>query len=322
MKALLLLLVLAGDERKHVEAVCPVDGFKFQALEVVGTNQWGGLDWDFCPHAFKTTPLEFFVWACPSCGFAGKKKDFEAALTDDEKISLRARLAPPIPLRKGMKQSDIPGHVKYDLLAQVHAIRKSKPEEAARAWLHASWSLRQQGAVYLDGFDEWEALRDRYGLNQPPLRMGKRNRTEFELEAAAKIEKERHFGANQVLAPYLVAYLYRKHGENGDAERALAELEKRKGQNSVVDDASAKMRASIPLEREYQKKALAAYQAALEGGGLEKTATSEVQYIIGELSRRGGDLKAAAAAYVKTLELSSSEAIRKLATDRLAALPK
>ena len=46
-----LLLGLAADERRTVPVVCPLDGTAFTAIEIVVTNQWGGIDADFCPHA-------------------------------------------------------------------------------------------------------------------------------------------------------------------------------------------------------------------------------------------------------------------------------
>lgn len=309
---------LASDDKKSVPVVCPVDGAKFTAIEIIHTNQLGGRDYDFCPHAFKTTPLEFYVWVCPSCSFAGLKKDFAAPLSDDEKKALREGLKPLEPIRKGARQADIPGHVKYDLLAQVLQFRKAKPDEVARAWLHASWVCRQRGAVYLDGFDEWEALRDGYSLNQEPIKLAKKNRTDFELEVARKIEKEigekRHArGVNRILARYLLAYLHRKHGENPDAERWLAELDGLKGENSVVDDAAARMRASIALERGFQKKAIEIYAASPDP-------TGEIAYVLGELCRRTGDSASASTWYKKAIDTSPSDALKKLASDQSAKL--
>jgi tetratricopeptide (TPR) repeat protein len=324
----ILSALLGGDEKKPVPAVCPVDGTKFTGIEIAVTNQWGGLDADFCPHAFKTTPLEFYVWTCPSCGFTGRKKDFGAKFTDEEKQALRAGLKPGEPIRKGAKQAEIPGHVKYDLLAQAARIRGGPPEERGRAWLHAAWSCRQQGAVDLDDFDEWESLRADYGLQQTPMQLGKRNRTEFDLEVARKLAKDvegRKYerGVNRILARYLLAHLYRKHGENADAERWLRELETLKGENSVVDDAAGRMRASIAREREFQKKAVEAYSEALQKGPAEPKAAPEIAYLVGELHRRTGDPQAAAEAYRKAIEgPGSSPALKDLALRQKALVEK
>ncbi len=320
-----LALLAAADEKKPAPAICPVDGAKFTAFEVLRTNEWGGVDADFCPHAYKTAPLDFHVWVCPSCAFAGRKKDFEAKLGEAEKKALAAGLKPLVPIRKGAAQGDIPGWVKYDLLAQATRIRGLPPVEVGRAYLHASWSARQQGAPYLDDFEEWEALRTSYGLNATPIQFGKKNRTPFELEVAGKIEKELAArppaGINRTLTPYLAAYLYRKHGENAGAERLLGALAGLKGENSVVDEAAARMAESIPREAEFQRKAIEVYRTTLEGGALDRRTRAEVAYLLGELFRRTGDRAAAARWFDKALADTESPDLRKLAEQQKALLP-
>src|SRR5688572_3674497 len=111
-------LLAAGDERKTVDVVCPVDGHRFQASEV-RSNRWGGVDTDFCPHAIKTTPLELYVWVCPGCRFAGRKADFEAPVSEEHRKALLAGLKPAAEFPKTARQEKIPGHVKYDLMAQA-----------------------------------------------------------------------------------------------------------------------------------------------------------------------------------------------------------
>ncbi len=317
--------ITGGDEKKTVDVVCPADGHKFQAVEMLVTNNWGGRDYDGCNHAFKTTPLEYLVWVCPSCKFAGRKRDFGAALDEGTKKSLLAGLKPMEEIKRGAKQGEIPGHVKYDLMAQAAALRGAPPAERALAYMHAAWSCRQQGAVYFEDFDEWENLRKGYGLDVQPMNL-KRNRTDFELEAVKKVEKDveqkKVFGPNKVLARYLAAYLYRKHGENAEAERWLAELSNLKGENSVVDAAAEKMKASIAREREFQKKAIEAYQAALEKEPDGSKVAPEFAYLLGELHRRTGDPKAASTFYQKAIDTTSSDAVRKLAQDQQSKLPK
>jgi hypothetical protein len=325
---LFAVLLAASDVQKQVKVTCPVDGTKFEATEITGTNHWGGRDADGCTHAFNTTPMESWIWVCPVCKFAGRKKDFETPIPEAERKALVEGLKPLAEIRKDARQAQIPGHVKYDLLAQVAQLRKAPPEEAGRAWLAASWSCRQQGAVYLADFDEWEALRDRYTLNQKPIAFGlNKNRTDFELDAARKLEKDLDAkmyekGPNRVLARYLAHYLWRKHGENVAAERWLAELEKLKGENSVVDDAAAKSRALLVPEREFQKKALESYKAAIDGGTIDRKLAPEVAYLLGELSRRLGDAKAASGWYQKCLDAAETDALKKLAAAQKAIAEK
>jgi uncharacterized protein (DUF2225 family) len=317
--ACLLAVLAVSDVQKQVKVTCPVDGTKFEATQIDATNHWGGQDTDGCVHAFKTTPLECWVWVCPVCKFAGRKKDFEGTIPEADRKPLMDGLKPLVEIRKDAKQNQIPGYVKYDLLAQVAQIRKAPIDEAGRAWLNASWSCRQQGAVYLADFDEWEVLRDRYNLNQTPIAYGlKKNRTDLDFEAVKKLEKDLDAkqyekGPNRILARYLAEYLWRKHGENAAAEHWLAELEKLKGENSIVDDAVAKSRSLLVVERDFQKKAFEAYRAAYDGPSLDKKEAPQVAYQLGELSRRLGDAKGASTWYQKCIETTDNEALKKLA---------
>ncbi len=188
-------LLLAGDEKKLVDAVCPVDGHKFQAYEVTSQDYaraWGGADRDFCKHAFKTTPLEYLAWVCPSCLYAGTKAEFapNIALTDEQKKAIAGNLKPAAEIRKGMKQDVIAGHVKFDLAAQAAILRGAPPTEVGRFYLNATWCARQQGAILIDDFDDWVEMRRDFGLEITPIDLKSKNRTELELEIAKRVEKQ------------------------------------------------------------------------------------------------------------------------------------
>ncbi|MBI2932963.1 MAG: DUF2225 domain-containing protein [Planctomycetes bacterium] len=344
------LVLAALDDVKTVDVTCPLDGHRFQAQEVVShdfARAWGGLDRDFCRHAFKTAPLQAAAWACPACGFAGGKADFDAkvALSDDDKRRILGHLAPAVPIRKGMKQDAIPGHAKFDLAAQVAVLKGAPAIEVARAYLAASWCARQEGAVQPAGYDAWLDLRKRYNLDIPPLELGSRNRTDFELDVAARIEKsiegrraqeardratveecdrdagdERRRGEargrlHEVnLLKYGAMYLYRRHGENVEALRWIEELAKAKGDNSVVDDAVRRTAESIELERAYQRKAVEWAEKTLSDAAPEKGAQAQCRYLLGELARRLGDRAKAAQWYRGALE---DPAVGKLAREQL-----
>lgn len=322
---LLLLALAAADERKLVRVKCPVDGARFSAYDVVRTNKWGGIDRDWCAHAFKTRPIDHHVWVCPKCAFAGTKKEFESEteIPEDARARLRKELKPAVPIPKGAKQKEIAGHVKFDLLAQVHALRGDGDLKIGMAYLRASWAVRQSGASDLPDFDEWTRLKERYGLTKTPMQIGLgKNRSPYDLEKARKLAGDMadkyKSGTSRVLALYLAAYLNRKHGENREALGWLEKLKELKGQNSFVDNAAKRMAESIELERRYQEKAAAFFERALDGE-LEKKARGELLYMMGELHRRLDRADTALAWYDKCIEAASG-GMQKLAAEQRALL--
>jgi hypothetical protein len=213
-------------------------------------------------------------------------------------------------------------------VAQAARLRSLGPEQAGLAWLHASWCARQQGAVDFQDFDEWDKLGAGYGLAQTPMQLGpKKNRTDFDLEAAKRIVtdidgKRYEKGPNRILARYLAAFLYRKHGENVEARRWLDEVDRLKGENSVVDEAAAKMRASLDLEASYQARAIEAYIAAIDSKRLEKRIAAEAAYVVAELFRRQGQADSAASWYQTAIDSTDSDDLRKLALQQKAKISK
>src|SRR5262245_28434871 len=113
MRLIALFLLLAFDTLKPVDVVCPIDGTKFTAMEVVSTDAawgWGGVDTDSCKHSYQSLPMEHYIWTCPSCYFSGGKAQFAAKNTP---AGIKGALKPAIQIPKGAKQDQIPGWVKY-----------------------------------------------------------------------------------------------------------------------------------------------------------------------------------------------------------------
>lgn len=321
-----VVCVPSQGDRKAVVVVCPLDAHSFPAFEPARLYGWGGTDADGCRHELGSNPLADHVWVCPSCGFAGRKKDFDKSspLDDDTKKTLRDTLKPATPLRKGMKQDEIPLGTKYDLLAQVEECRGAPALDIGRTLLTASWAVRQMGAPDLPDFDEWTTLLDRYGIRKSPLDLGKKNRSDHELEQAAKLAKDLTDGKfkegnDRLLALYLVASLQRRHGENTEARKWLPELEKLQGQNSVVDDAVKVLSASLPIEADFQRRALPRLEKAFEeASGLQRQ--SEILYQRGELHRRLGEFQKAVECYDRVSPLATGD-LRKLAERQRKLLP-
>lgn len=311
-----LLLLGAPDETEPVDVVCPVDGTKFKAARLKRTNFWGGTDRDFCQHAYKTFPLEVQVWICPGCSYGGTEAQFSGAdgkpivLDDATKRKLREELKPANALPKRVTQENVPAWVRFDLMAQGLKLRGAPAREIAVAYLYGAWIVRQRGVTYLQYFEEFEELYARYGLDKQPLDLwGSKvtNRTDYDLGKAAKLVEDigegRFRGTNLLLARYLAAYVYRKHGENAEAlalhEQIEDEAEKT---NSIVHGALATMKASIDLERGLQGKALAAFEEAALDAKITGAERGDVLYQTGEIQRRLGRADEARAAYRKAIE--------------------
>ena len=130
------------------------------------------------------------------------------------------------------------------------------------------------------------------------------------------IRKKKVFRLKRILAAYLAAYAWRKHGENVKAERWLKDLESFEGKNSIIDRAAQKMRASIELERSYQRKALERYSLVVKAETGSLLARAEMAYLIAECHRRLGEPESAAPWYDKASELTPSEQLQTLAAQQ------
>lgn len=303
----LLAVDLHATNRKKVSVKCPVDGTSVSAWEVVSKTDWGGIDTDLCRHEYSgVQPNDLYVWVCPTCYYASDHSSFTKEISDNDEKVLTGALKPMETIKKNASQDDIPGWVKYDLLAQKYQLLGKEERLVAEAYTRASWSVRQNGMSKLADFDEFEAIRERYHLNLLPYDFQRNktykekyggNRTFYELEKVKDIEKDIASGkvvkSDLLFAKYLAANIYRTHGENGQSLKWLTQLQKETGQNSVIDNAVVEALKSIETETNFQKKAIQSYVAALDKGLFTKEQTPEAQYLIGELSRRIQDDKTA-----------------------------
>ena len=319
---MLALALSAPDDLKKTEVVCPIDGTRFTAFEVVRTDAalgWGGVDTDFCRHAYRTLPMEHYVWTCPSCWYSGAKSQFDPKSPPPGglKEKIKGALKPASPIAAGAKQEQIPGWIKYDLFAQVETLRGGSMLDIARRHLNAAWAARQEGSVRLDDYDDWLDAAKSAGLDKTPLDLGKKNRSEEDLAACRKLEKEiadgKHAGTALLVRRYLLAVTFRRRGENVDALRWLGEVDKSKGENSVIDDAAKKVRESITVERDQQKKAAALYAKAVEDPAFDAATKADCQYMLGEIARRHGENADAAAWYTKAIATATDPALKKRA---------
>lgn len=332
MLILTLLLWAAPDETRVVEVTCPVDGARFKAEILTRTNAWGGIDRDFCRHAFNSIPMDTMVWTCPGCHYSGLQEHFtvkdEAPVTLEKEVARKIRegLKPARKLPAKFAQADVPTWVRFDLMAQGLTLQGRGGRDVGNAYLYASWIVRQHGAPALEHFDEYEQLVARYELDKLPLDLGAakvRNRTDFELARAAKIRRDVEAGGfagvQQLLARYLAARTFRRHGENAEALALVEIMKPDLPGNSVVRDAVAVLTDSIDQERAFQRKAAAEFERALkENTGLKPEQRGELLYQLGELNRRLGQAAPAADHYRKAIAQEGiAPAVRTMAEEQL-----
>lgn len=296
--ALLAAVVLAHAGDKTVDVTCPIDGTKFKATQVSPRPAFGGIDRDFCQHAACKCPLELQVWVCPTCYFAGTEKDY----ADKSKPDLKGKLKPCEDFKGAM-----PGHVKFDLLAQVRKLKGNGRDAIGTAYLWAAWTARHRGELEdrVEDFEEFAALRRAYGFEKKPLDLGKENRTDYELRIIQKVEQD--LAANKYkepqlsLAKYLCALTYRRHGELEAAGKWIDDLIKNKGSNSIIDEEIEKMARTIEIEKPFLRKALEEFKAHLEQEK-DKAKVCQYAYMAGELHRRLGEKKEAEAMYTRAID--------------------
>jgi tetratricopeptide (TPR) repeat protein len=331
------LLLLAADETRAVKVTCPVDGTAFTAELLTRTNRWGGIDRDFCPHAYRTFPMETKVWTCPGCRYSGTKEQF--SVEGEKPVSLDAETARKVrdglkPLRelpRRFAQRDVPAPVRFDLMAQSLQLTGRPPHEVGNAYLYAAWTARQRGARVLEYFDEYDELCRRYGLDASPVDLFAAkvtNRTDYDLAKAALIARDveagKFAGVNLLLARYAAAYLYRKHGENAEATVLIEAMRADAENNSVVKEALGAMTESIAQEQGFQRAAAARFEQALaEQKELAPAQRGDLLYQLGEIHRRLGKPEAAADYYRRALAQEGlGKETRAWAEETLQRIPK
>ena len=277
---------------KEVDVVCPIDGTKFTAIRIESSNDWGGVDGDYCAHALGGAPIVFHAWTCPCCCYTGlahrAEVDFAPARAE-RRNAILGKLRPRTLIRSDARQCDIPGHAKFDLLAQCLLLADAPACDVANAWLWASWVVRVKGAIVLPGNPAWAAWRESHGLDLSPLELGKWiNRATYDLDLIPHITMNlnRLKPADRRFAALGAAWLARDHGENTEAMRWIAEVQRSPGLDDEIREACTRMTRSIMLEREYQAKALEQYERGLSETTHDDEARSRIAYILGELCRR------------------------------------
>ncbi len=288
----------------RIDLACPVCVATFTAPQMMSSNTFGGQDTDFMTRARGTQPLLIAPVVCLKCGYAGYIDEFARPGTPDQPppplpdalkkaILEEKRLTPLQPLPASGSYEEIPVWVRYDLIAQVYALKGADTRSVARQYQNAAWVFRHQPDVYLHLLDEEQkaamkkALDAAFsGRNAEIKEKHGGNQATFEVEvaegllAAAKAE-----GATPELGPRLGAFLLlRLHGENASARVAL-DLAKPLLKPEQAADLEEHFTQDLTREREFQAKAAEGLAKAAETAAHpgEKAA---MRYHAGELYRR------------------------------------
>ena len=328
---------------REEEVTCPVCDVAFKAYRISSTNSFGGQDTDFCVHARGTPPGPYTVWTCPKCYYSNFAGSFEAGVSEESKEKILAELTPPWPIKEDMSQKDIPGWVKFDLLATVARWEGANEANVAGVYLQASWAARLElercfQPLYEDAhtrgaFEDRddvldligtvlyqdEALRPRLEGFSEKVRglwqevsggdLRSMNPKDLDMKVAQALLAEVATGelspVDSALQEFEAAALYRARGENGLAVPMLQRLQESEVLFPPFRAVSRNMLESIEIERRFQREALETVEEAIEKGLLKDEALAVHQYLAGELLRRLEEPERAASWYQSALESES-----------------
>lgn len=322
--------------RASRKRACPIDGTEVDAYSVISSNNFEGQDTDLLVRAAGGTPFTITITTCPKCGFTGYAGDFlqlpDDATSPDEPAGdsideavRKAVLAGALKVPSG--GDALPAWARYDLLAQLQTLQGAPPSRLAATWLHAAWSVRLAGdgwRLFLEPLDEQTRKATWDKLQPPEDRVKARadvSGSEVDIVRRMLPKLDEVPATERVAVIRYVAFLARHRGEHALARRAMAALV------PLLDEAEGKrvsnaLDASIAREEGYQRKAIAAFEAQLADES-DKTPEEErlvVRYLIGELSRRTGDIDKARQAFKAVRSAAAPEWAVELATKQDALL--
>lgn len=300
-------IYLCATTKALVKFTCPICENKFESYVVLSTNNLGGQDSDFLSRARGDQPILLAPITCPICFYSGYRIDFDS----DKKISKRVIekirngkvLKPLVNISSTTKSYEIPGWVRYDLIAQTYKVLNKSKESIAEQFLAGSWAVRleTEPLEYLDKSTKNEIMKI-ISIGEERSRNGIFNPVEEKISLAEEFEKKSNETKGNISTNYALAalILFRAHGENTKVEHLLRVLESRMEKNKfkefyeyVID--------SINRERYFQQNAVTLIELIIEEKKQEEKAI--FTYLCGELYRRLGNWNRARDFFNKALEL-------------------
>ncbi|HOY65364.1 MAG TPA: DUF2225 domain-containing protein [Candidatus Ozemobacteraceae bacterium] len=122
--------------RQHF--ACPTCKSEFDA-DIVESVSHQGQDSDFFPHYLGDDPLEYFLVACPTCGFCGYPDDYQSPSEADPVTAHRIREILEQPVMKKLPRLA----QAYYLAGKLYEDQKRNPYLIGNLYLRGSWVCRK-----------------------------------------------------------------------------------------------------------------------------------------------------------------------------------
>lgn len=271
---------------------CPVCRHTFEAYATREQDNRGGIDRDLFARAQGPQTVFYLVSTCPSCLYSGYLSDFGADLSVSEGVIRKIRGKPglkrPSDVDRNTDQQMIDPLDRYELAIQCY--NWSQRSDEAIAWLHlrASWVARDSECTIAPSpqidkvarhIRRWlSAMSDEVNPADAELRLA---------TLATSAMAEGHYSRYQEsYIRFFTALLYRRHGENRQAQPLLSLCVKDPVLEDTLRKASQRMLDSIRREQYHQAKAFTHFEQALLADQIASPNRPLARYLCGELCRR------------------------------------
>ncbi|HAE38914.1 MAG TPA: hypothetical protein DCG57_09785 [Candidatus Riflebacteria bacterium] len=304
---ILILLVVAvlqpvnvfATRSSSVQLQCPVCDNSLTAMQLMSTNNFGGVDTDFMQRPMGSSPILIRPATCLKCGFSGYIDDFSSEAkakmpaTFTSAISQEKALKPAVDLASYTDQIDMPAWAKYDLIAQVRKLENSPVGDIAHQYLSAAWAVRSEAFVKLSDSDFQRMNEFMKATFSERLKERDTNPSVQSVNIARDALKMSEKAENNEARDALTAavFLFRLYGENPDALKAMQRLSPMLASetDSVIEE---DLKKGIDLEQHFQKLAIENFKLAITTETDEEL-KARFCYLLGETYRRLGDFKEA-----------------------------
>jgi len=276
---------------RPVLVTCPVCGNDYFGLEIRAVNTLKGRDGDLLLRAEGGNQYATWIWTCPYCFFSARPEDLGEALTVDfDRSSIDT-----VPLTYEAKENSrvqlvIPPALKYRNAASYYYSVGKPPYFMGVLYLHGSWAVRMSktdtpkglAGIWLKSYMN-VTLEDRPETEEETLLQIARDLS----KRAEKAEPEKKPGFQ-----YLIASTLRQAGEHRKAVPILRRLSSGGGSAEIAH--AAKQELELAEQEEYfQREARRYFIEAIKFKETRPDDRLESIYLVGELSRRLGDLRQA-----------------------------